>query len=468
MGRSGFYDTYSMRDFFVADNSLGTFVSSATFFATWFSAASFLGLGSSLYIYGVSAILYSIVPWFIGAIFLYKLVDYIKKYDILTFPEFFYIRYGSKRLQFATAFLMIVAYVLYITMQIKGFGLVMKMLLNIPYNVAIFFIYLYILYTTFGGLYSVVRTDIVNAVFIVCASIIFGFYTLKKGNGMINIINNARLINSVAVLGYPIKTPKGGLLHPFCKGLWPASSLISSLFGWGLGLAANPQYVIRIISAKNKSTAKKMITTSTLILLMVYLFIILGSIGLRTIVPTAPYLNNLDEIIPFLFFKIVKNPIGGILLIGIIAASISTANSELLLIANSLVYDLYPGIFPEKIVDDERMLTLNRVAIGLAGTLSLILSFKPPETLIEFGGNIWGVFASTTFLPLYLGSNKNVSVKSIETAFWVGFFAYIIFLFLSHFSGIPLLENLHPGFFAFNLSGISFVITDRRQKHEKS
>lgn len=393
--RSGFYDTYSIDDFFVAGRSLNSFFSTATFVATWFSAASILGLGGSLYIYGISSILYSILPWFLGAFFLFLLASPFKKYQIYTYAEFFYIKYNSRLMQTCIAILIIFSYILYITMQIKGFGLVMSMLLNIPYAFAILLVYLYILYTTFGGLFSVVKTDAVNAAIIFVAFIIFGIYLILKSGGLLNIINAAASIDTYPVKGWDIKTPIGGLLHPFCKGLQPPAYVYTSFFGWGLGLAANPQYVIRIVSAKDRLTGKKMILYSLILLSLIYFFIVIGSIGLRTVIPSAPTLQNMDEIIPFLFNRIAPPYLTGFILIAIIASSVSTANSELLLIANSFTYDILKNQIKKEIGEDE-MLSLNRITIAVAGTLSLLLSYNPPKNLIEFGGNMWGFFASST------------------------------------------------------------------------
>ncbi|HHW03604.1 MAG TPA: sodium:solute symporter family protein [Thermoanaerobacterales bacterium] len=466
-GRSGFYDTYDVRDFFVAGNSLGIFLSTATFVATWFSAASFLGLGSSLYIYGVSSIIYSILQWFIGAVFLFVLAYHIKDYDILTFSEFFYIRFNSRLLQFSVASLIIASYIFYITMQIKGFGLVMELLLNIPYNLAIFLVYLYILYTTFGGLYSVVKTDAINMFIIILASTFFGFYIIRANHGISNIISGAANINTPPVQGWDTPTPRGGLLDIFCMGLQPPVYLFTSLFGWGLGLAANPQYVIRMISAKDKSVARKMVLFSIALLSAIYAFIIIGSIGLRVLIPTAPKINNIDEIIPTLFSGIAPGYSVGIILIGIIAASVSTANSELLLIANSFTYDILKNLH-HKNMDDEKMLSLNRMVIAIAGTLSLFLSFNPPIKVIEFGGNIWGGFASSTFIPLYAGVYmKKASRHSVEAAFFTGLISYLFFLTTIPYISNSAIHHIHPGVFAFAASFFAFIIVQRRSKNEK-
>lgn len=469
-GKSGFYDTCNAKDFFIANYSLDLSLSVSTFVATWFSAASFLGLGSSLYIYGISAIIYSIVPWFTGGLFLLLLVPSLKEYKVLTFSELLYVKYKSQLLKFLTAGVIIIAYTLYITMQIKGFGIVMELLLEIPYNLAILLVYLYILYTTFGGLYSIAKSDIINTIIILFSTIIFGITVLLHCQGVENIIYKAKSIESIAVLGWNIKTPKGGLLHPFCKGLQPPLYLLTSFFGWGLGLAANPQYIMRIISARNKKVAKKMIVLSLSLLTIIYLFMTIGAIGLRTLIPTAPSVKNVDEIIPLLFSRIEENYLVGFILVGIIAASVSTANSELLLVANTFTYDILSFFWKKHIIDDDHMLFLNRITVAIVGTISLLLSLNPPEKLIQFGGNIWGIFTVTSFIPLYAGTFfKNISKRSVEISSLVGIISYVIFLTLPSFipNEIVIGGDIHPASFAFVISLITFLIIEGRYKYAK-
>ncbi|SHM82681.1 solute:Na+ symporter, SSS family [Caldanaerovirga acetigignens] len=462
--RSGFYDTYNMEDFFVAGRSLNAFYSTATFLATWFSAASILGLGGSIYIYGISSIIYSIIPWFCGAIFLILISRRLREeFSLFTYPEFFSIRYKSKLMQLSTALIMISSYIFYITMQIKGFGLVMSILLNIPYTAAIFLLYLYILYTTFGGLYSVVKTDAINAFIIFFSFCAFGIYIIIQNKGAVNLIQKAALISTFPVSGWNIKTPPGGLLDIFCKGLQPPAYLFTSFFGWGLGLAANPQYVIRIISAKDAATSRKMIIYSILLLSVIYTFIVFGALGLRTLIPTSDPVGNIDEIIPTLLSHVSPNYLTGIILVGIIASSISTANSELLLIANSFTYDILKNF--RKGVSEEELINLNRIVIALAGTLSLILSFNPPKNLIEFGGNIWGIFSSSTFVALYAGIFlKSATRSAAEASFISGLLAYFLFFMIQDFTHSPIIMYIHPGLPGFAASLTAFIIAEWRSK----
>ena len=83
-----------------------------------------------------------------------------------------------------TGLILVITYILYIVIQIRGFGIVISFLLDIPYTVAIFLVYLFLLYTTYGGLFSVARTDALNFCLIIAGSLLAAFSScMKRGGG---------------------------------------------------------------------------------------------------------------------------------------------------------------------------------------------------------------------------------------------------------------------------------------------
>ncbi len=433
LGKSGFSKTKSVEDFYIANSSLGLSTSIATFGGTWFSAASMLGLTGSIYAFGYSAVLYSIIGWFFGAFLIVLLADRLKDYTIVTVPEFFKIRYDSTLLQAAGGLIIIIGYIFYIVIQIKGFGIIMNKLLDIPYSFAIFLVYLFILYTTFGGLYSVARTDILNFILIIFGSFAAGAIIYAKMGGLTEMHLAAATIDTEVIKGSGFFTKKGSLLDPFAQGLQPPILLISSFFGWGLGLAANPQYAIRIISARDKKTAINMVGITILILLFLYAAMLIIGLGSRAIIPTAAGIQSVDEIFPYIIDKIIGSKYSGVILISIVAAAISSANSQLLILASGFCQDIYKNMFNPSI-EEEKFINLNRFFVGLGGTVSLLLALNPPASLLIFGAKIWGVFAATFLIPLYGGVFWKKATKAGAVAAFLGGLATSLAFYLSKIS----------------------------------
>lgn len=138
IGKSSFGESDSISKFFVGERKIGLCRLFFTFVGTWISAATILGYTGNVYQNGVAVISMSVIPWFIGALMLYAISNRLYDNDILTIPQLIRNRYGSRGLQIASALLMSCGYVLYLVMQIKGFGIAASNLLNIDYKVAVF------------------------------------------------------------------------------------------------------------------------------------------------------------------------------------------------------------------------------------------------------------------------------------------------------------------------------------------
>lgn len=437
LGKNGFKKTNTIKDFCVAGNSLGIFTSIFTFTATWFSAVSMQSVTGSVYAFGYSTILYSIVGWFLGGSLLVFIAYKIKEYDIVTIPEYFRIRYKSKGYQAFTGLIIVICYILYIIIQIKGFGVVVSELLDIDYNIAIFLIYLFVVYTSFGGLFSVSKTDGLNFI-LISIGIFLAVISI------INDIGSVTLINERAASIVQYNTTEGALLDPSANKLFSPIMIITTGLAWGLGTAANPQYIIRITSAKSKKIGIQMICLSVIIMGVLYLGLIVIGIGSRVLEPTISSINSVDEVLPYIINNMIYSKFSGLIFIGILATAISTANSQLLLLASSFSYDIYTNIF-NKNIEDEKFLNLNRIMIFISGTISLLLSIKPPQTLLIFGSYVWSIIAVVFLFPLYGGLYWKKATKEGAILSSVGGIIAISVFYLVDLYDMNIIHPVFPG-----------------------
>lgn len=389
VGKNGLKETNTIEDFFVGGKRVGVLMSVLTFSATWFSAASIQGFTGSIYFDGYEVILWSVVGWFAGAGLLYAIAVPLRKYEVITIPEFFRQRYDSKGLQVMGGGVIIIAYIMYIIIQITGFGIVMSKLLDISYSVSLFLIYLFIIYTTFGGFYSVAKTDALNIIITMIGVFITAFLVVSK---LPNIFGINELVSNLPSRLGPSMTSINT----------PLITIVSTAFAWGHGLSANPQYLVRISSAKDDITAKKMIKYSILFLSVLYILLTLIGIGGRILVQDPSVIGSVDEVYSFLINYVIYSKYSGLIMIGMAAAAISTINSQLLLISSSFMMDVVK-VTVKYDFEDEKVLFFSRIFIIFAATISLVLSFSPPESLLIYGSYVWAFFSITFFLPLYGG-----------------------------------------------------------------
>ncbi|TGB01444.1 sodium:solute symporter family protein [Halobacillus salinus] len=432
LGKHGFDKTDDLSEYFLAGRSLGLFSSVASFCATWFSAASILGLPGLIYDGGVSVIWTTAVAWVLGMVGLFVISSKLYSYDVMTVPEFFRVRYNSKALQVWIGIVLVVSYLLYVVIQIRGFGIVISQMLGVPYSVSVCLIYIFVLYTTFGGLHSVARTDT------------FHFFLILIGTvlGAVLIVQAAGGLQLEKVSTEARATSTGGL------SIW---LFISALFTLGLGVAANPQYAIRILSAESKKTAKRMMLFSLLFIVIIYISILIIGLGARTLDVGATFLTT-DEVYPYVITYLLDTPWKGILLISIVAACISTANSQLLLMASSFVYDISIPLRKHRMAND-RIVTWTRWMVFLFATSSLIIAFTPPEGIVPFSGHIWGMITVSLFFPLYGGLFTRVPKQNAIRSTFGGVAAYIL-AFLLIPNGWQ--DIYHPVLPSLPLAGVLF------------
>lgn len=446
-GKYGLSQSSQLRTFFVANNCLGLWPSIFTFCATWVSMTSLLAITASFYLEGLTPLYSVILGWMIGASLLLFAVKKLREYNVLTIPEFFRIRYNSKLLQVVAGVVNICIHLSYMVIQIYGFGLVLSYLLEIPYLLAISMVYLFLIYTTFGGMQSIARTDTINFVWIWMSILVLaGFLAWKIHEqsvwsvyfqGLLDFSNNSLSIEKIE--------PPSSI---------PIISFVTMSLVWILGKATHTQYLIRIVSAKDDSTAKRMIWISIIILSVLYLA--LAFIGTSSMYITQKYVShNPNEIILLIIREIGSTFLGSFILMGFLASAISTANSQLLILTSSFSYDVLGTLFKKKI-DERRLGMINRLIILCGATSALLLTTNPPSTLLTMGSYLWGILACSFFWPLYGGLLwKKATAEGAHASMVYGLISGVFFT-CYHFYLNPT-GQIHPAVYAIILSGVLFV-----------
>lgn len=418
IGKSSFGESDSISKFFVGERKTGFLKLFFTFVGTWISAATILGYTGNVYQNGTIVIMVSVIPWFIGALMLAAITDRLYDNDILTIPELIGKKHNSRLLRILSALVLSGGYVMYLVIQIKGFGIAASNLLNIDYKVAVFLVYLFILYSTFGGFNSVSKTDACNLIMLGLSVAVIYFVIIEKVEGHWFLTDR--------LAGGRLQTePSPGSRGVFAE--YSPIMYLSMFFGWGMGLATNPQYMIRIVAARDKKTAKRMLFCAMAFLAVFYFALTQIGLGLKLLFPHLENYCATDDIFIYAINNLIHSKFSGFFLISVIGACISTANSQLLLIGSMLSCDV-AGQCARKEFGENKLLTLTKCSIFLGGTLALFLSLNPPADILFFGADIWGVFA-VIFTPLIYGGllYKNRSRAGAYGAFVTG--VLCIFLF---------------------------------------
>jgi SSS family solute:Na+ symporter len=377
------------RLFYVGGNRLTLVPMVGTFVATWMSAASVLGYTMWLYSDGYVAFTGSVNGWLIGLLFMPFIVRKIRATRALSLPQWLGDSFGDPRLRSLSAIALIGAYTFYMVIQFRAFGTIVATLLDIKVIVASALVYLFVLYTTFGGLPSVARSDTLNL------ALILGGVLLAAGT----LLGKA---GSLSAVHAAIAERAPAMLHPWSEGWSPLVTTLMML-SWGLGVAANPQYAVRLLSARTTRDAYGTLAFSSLIIGAIYAGLTILGLSAFVLFPQVKAAS--DELAFTRLFSLALPPLPALaLFLAVLAAAVSTANSQLLLAACSLCYDLNPreGRTPGDLVAEDRFLFKNRLAIAGIATAALLLSqFRLPGVLL-IGRYSWTVVAICFFLPLYV------------------------------------------------------------------
>lgn len=315
------------RLFYVGGNRITLVPMVGTFVATWMSAASVLGYTMWLYADGYVAFTGSVNGWLIGLVLMPFIVRKLRVSRALSLPQWLGETFGDPRLRSLSALALLGAYTFYMVIQFRAFGTIVASLLDIKILVASALVYLFVLYTTFGGLPSVARSDTLNL------SLIVGGVTLAAAT----LLGKA---GSLGAVHAALAERAPGMLHPWTEGWSPLVTTLMML-SWGLGVAANPQYAIRLLSARTTRDAYNTLALSSLIIGLIYAGLTVLGLSAFVLLPNVGAAS--DELAFTRLFSAVLPPVPAIgLFLAVLAAAVSTANSQLLLAACSLCYDLSP------------------------------------------------------------------------------------------------------------------------------
>ena len=188
-------------------------------------------------------------------------------------------------------------------------------------------------------------------------------------------------------------------------------------------------------------------------------------LGFRVMVPWSDSIQSVDEALAYIVNTQIYSYISGVMFISIIAAAISTANSQLLLLSSSFTYDIYINLF-KKEISNVKFLNLNRVIIFIAGTTSLILSMQPMETLLIYGSYIWSIVAVTFMCPLYGGLYwKKATKEGAFSSSIGGIIAVVVYYLFTHYGNFQ--TDIHPVLPSIIISFIIFyVVSNITYKNE--
>ena len=369
------------KGYFLGGRAMGPWVSALSAGASDMSAWVLMGLPASIYAAGVGqtwiaiglAIGYT-VSWLVEAPRLRKYS--IAANDSITIPQYLTNRFlsSSKALQVICAVIFLVAYTIYAASSIKACGTLFNTVLGIDPTVAMYIAAVIIIcYTFLGGFSAVCWTDFFQGLMMLGALLIAPIFALA----IINTQGGA--------------VTMGQLPENYWKLFTNWKDVLSGL-GWGLGYFGMPHIIIRFMSLRSDKDLKKSAKIGIIWTLLILSFSvaagIIGHIFLGEIEDSSTvFITMVRKIFPAL--------ISGLLLSAILAAAMSTADSQLLASASAFASDVYKPVIRKDKATENEMLWAGRYVVLAISVIAVMIASNPNSgTIMGLVENAWGVFGA--------------------------------------------------------------------------
>ena len=437
------------KEYFLGGRKMGPWVSALSAGASDMSAWVLMGLPASVYALGLGQVWIAVglaigyaLSWIFEAPRLRAFS--IAADDSITIPQYLTNRFKSKShsLQVVCAVIFLVAYTIYAASSIKAAGTLFNTVLGVDANVAMYIAAgIIVCYTFLGGFSAVCWTDFFQGMLMLGALLlapIFAAANLPAGG-------------SEALVK---ETP--GYYSVFTS--W--TDILSGL-GWGLGYFGMPHIIIRFMSVESqkslKRSAKIGITWTTLILVFSVLVGVIGRISLGF----DEGISKNSLVFITMVRKIFPPLVSGVLLSAILAAAMSTADSQLLSAASAFSSDVYKPLIRKNKTSDSEMLWTGRIVVLVIALLALVLAVNPNAgSIMDLVSNAWGVFGAA-FGPAILLSLfwKRFTFKGAVAGISVGAIVDILWLVLLSKTG---LYEIVPGFIAGLVAAVLVTLADKK------
>ena len=421
------------KGYFLGDRKMGAWVAALSAGASDMSAWVLMGLPASVYALGLGQIWIAIglalgysLSWIYEAPRLRAFS--IAADDAITVPQYLTNRFlaSSKSLQLISAAVFLVAYTIYAASSIKACGTLFNTVTGLDTTIAMYLAALIVIsYTFLGGFSAVSWTDFFQGMLMLAAIMI------------------------VPIAAYNMLDPSASAAID-TPNYWSMTSswqdIVSGL-GWGLGYFGMPHIIIRFMSVNSQKDIRKSAVigiTWTLIILVCAVFV--GVVG-RMFIGFDEAVNKNSHVFVVMTRKIFPAVISGVLLSAVLAAAMSTADSQLLAAASAFASDVYRPVIRNNNATEKEMLWAGRYVVLLIAIAALYIASSPDAgSIMSLVSNAWGVFGAA-FGPAILLSLfwKRFTFSGAACGIFTG--AAVDIAWLTYMSHTGVYEII-PGFFA--------------------
>ena len=441
-------------DYFLGGRAMGPYVTALSAQASDMSSWLLMGLPGSIVAVGFGEV-WIAIGLAIGTYLNWLLIaGRLRKFsqaagDAITIPQYLNNRFKAKgkTLQIVSAVIFFVFFTVYVASILKGGATLFDSVLGVNNQLVSMIIFTVILlaYTFMGGFNAVCWTDLIQSLLMLVA---------------ITFIPLSFIIGGQADLSV---TATGGSFNLLSSGRfdWASISTILNGLAWGLGYCGMPHIIIRFMSIKNSKMVKtSRRVASVWVVITLAMAVLVGLVG-ASVMPELVTNGQHESVFILLARKALPPFLAGICMSAILAASMSTADSQLLVASSAVACDIYKPIV-KKDASEKEVLWVGRIVIVLISVIAFVIASIPAlGNIMDLVSYAWagfgGAFGPVIVLSLFW---KKLTYKGAVTGMIVGGLTVILWiLFLSGPTGV---YELIPAFILGLLACIVVSIIDKK------
>ena len=469
----------SEKDYFLGGRAMGPWVTAMSAQASDMSAWLLMGLPGSILAFGfgqawigIGLAIGTAANWILVAKRLRKFSK--ASGDAITLPQYLSNRFLSKSpaVSIICAIVFLVCFTIYVASAfVAGSGVFTTLVPSLNASTAmIIFAAIVVVYTFLGGFNAVCWTDFFQGLLMLAALLIVPIVV-----GITKNLDTAALST--------VYTGPNGEEYKFVASFMNASwkDIVSGL-GWGLGYFGMPHIIVRFMAIEKPSMVKKSATVAIIwVILSLGAAIVIAYLGRMFVYSNGVDLSqkllsegNQSLIFVELARDVFPAFIAGLLLAAIIAASMSTADSQLLVAASSFSSDLYKPLV-RKNASNKEMLWVSRLIVLVIAVVAYFIASSEGEAaqaIMNLVSNAWGIFGAA-FGPVVLLSLfwKRFTYKGAVAGILVGAIVDMLWLWLPVCEGATLtsvtgIYELVPGFIIGGIAAIIVTLIDKAPSDE--
>ncbi|HHY82877.1 MAG TPA: sodium/proline symporter PutP [Clostridiales bacterium] len=469
----------SSANYLIGGRSLGPWVTAMAAEASDMSGWLLMGLPGVAYWFGLSDAIWTAIGLLIGTylnwLFVAKrLRVYSHANNSITIPDFISNRFREKNKIILTiaALFILVFFSVYAASCFVTVGKLFSTLFNVKYVYMMIAGALFVvLYTFIGGFLAESASDFMQGIIMIFALTIVAVIGTASAGGISAVIKNAQSIPGfLEFFGIAQPVVADGVQQigengrPLFgeAGRYGLLTVISTL-SWGLGYFGMPHILIKFMAIKDPEELSRSRKIGTIwCAISLFAAVAIGITG-RILYPSA-FLTRSDseKIFILLSTNFLVPFIAGIVLAGILAATISSSDSYLLLAASSFSKNIYQGILKKEASDKEILLT-SRITLIIISVIAMLIALDENSVIFKVVSFAWAGFGAT-FGPVILFSlfwKRVTRPGAIAGMITGGSMVFIWNLLLSRLGGIFAIYELLP---AFAASCIAIVVVSLLSK----